>query len=281
MVEHRKRDQERLDELEALFEVKDGIDRETVRDGVLYYRTRTIRSGEMLEAIAYPIIANRQQRREARGKITGEAQRKVNTRNARRHLIRLAQCNFTAKSVFVTLTYGEAPEDPDRELTKYLARLRTAARKAGEKLKYIAVTEISSRGRVHHHILLEGVDRDTAEHKWRGGFANGRNYQDNPQGFKGIVLYMAKWNSTLEDGEGRRKRTRVSKGLSQPRETESNTRMSRGRMERVATQLEESAMTALEAAYPGYVCREMPEVRRSEWLPGAFMYAVMWRKKSG
>ncbi len=270
-------------ELEPLFDQADGVDREVIRDGVLLYRVKTIRSGPMLECVCYPIVKNRETRREAKTHITGAAQAIVNRRNSRRHLIRLAECNFTRDAVFVTLTYeGENPteEEAAKELTRYLVRLRTAAKKNGQKLKYIAVIEVSSAGRVHHHILLEGVDRETAEAKWKRGYSNSRRFQENPGGFKGLVLYMSKWNSTVDE-DRRRRRTRISQGMTQPRETISDHRMTKGRLERIAGALEEAARETLEKVYPGFVCHERPEVKRSEFYPGAMLYGVLWKEPEG
>ena len=269
-------------ELEALFCIEDGVDREIIRDGVLLYRTRTIRSGDMIEAEAYPLVAHRPDRA-ARQERTREAMRRINARMIRRRLIRKAEINFDkSTSVFVTLTYQEQPGEDEaaRALDRYLGRLRYAAKKRGEQLKYIAVTEISGKGRVHHHILLDGVTRDEAEGKWRNGFANGKVYQEHAGGFGGLISYMTKYRSTVEaeDG-GRRTRIRCSKGLIGPRVTVSDHKISRRKMERVAVEAEESGREILERMYPGYEMRERPTVRRSEFYPGAYLYAVLWRRR--
>jgi len=272
----------RESELEALFDIEDGVDREVIRDGVLVYRTRTIRSGDMIEAEAYPLVTRRPDRA-ARQERTREAVARVNQKMIRRRLIRKAQINFSREtSVFLTLTYAQQPseEAAARALDRYLGRLRYWVRRHGAELKYIAVTEISSTGRVHHHILLDGIPRDEAEEKWRGGFVNGRKYQDNPAGFTGLVRYMTKYRSTADPESGeRRTRIRCSKNLIGPRVTVSDHKISRRKMERVACEEEESGREILERMYPGYEVRERPVIRRSEFYPGAYLYAVLWRRR--
>ena len=269
-------------ELEALFDIEDGVDRETIRDGVLLYRTRTIRSGDMIEAEAYPLVLTRGSRA-GRQERTREAVARVNQKMIRRRLIRKAQINFSQEtSVFLTLTYAQQPteEDAARMLDRYLGRLRYWGKKHGQEIKYIAVTEISSTGRVHHHILLDGIPRDEAEARWKAGFVNGRKYQDNPAGFTGLVRYMTKYRSTADPQDGeRRTRIRCSKGLIGPRVTVSDHKISKRKMERVATEAEESGREILERMYPGFEVRERPTVRRSEFYPGAYLYAILWRKR--
>lgn len=273
-------------ELELLYneEPESGVDRETVRDGVLLYRTKTIRSGDMVECVCYPYTGHRQGSRAPKEHITREAQQRVNMRNARRRILRKVQCNFSSRSIFVTLTYAQAPaeEEAGKELDRYLARLRCAAKRQGQRLKYVAVTEISSTGRVHHHILAEGIDRATAEGKWRKGFINSRQYQANPSGFTGLVAYMLKKDSTVRgsndvEEEIRNKRIRCSKGLIGPRETVSDHKISRHRMEIIASEAEDRGREIFEKLYPGFRMRERPRVKRSEWYPGAYVYAVLWR----
>ena len=280
-------DRMRDTELEMLYQEEPvgGVDREWIRDGVLLYRTKTIKSGDMIEAVCFPYTGHRSGARAAREHVTRAAQQRVNMRNARRRILRKVQCNFGPGAAFVTLTYAEMPreEQAEKELDRYLARLRGAAKKDGGKLQYVAVTEISSTGRVHHHILVEGVTRETAERKWRKGFVNSRQYQANPSGFAGLVAYMLKKNSTVrgsndEDEEIRNRRIRCSKGLKEPRESVSDHKISKSRMERIACEAEEQGREIFERLYPGYEMRERPTVLRSEWMPGAYVYARLWKK---
>lgn len=250
-----------------------------VRSGVVCYRTKTIKSGDMLECISYPVYKQQACVRAAREKVTGAAQAEVNRRNAVRRMERLVQCNFGKDAVIVTCTYeGAYPEDEEAEkqLDLYLARLRRAARKIGRELKYVAVTERAATGRVHHHMILQGVDRDTAESKWKRGYCNARRYQKRAEQFVGIVRYMLKYRSTQDQMVS--KRIRASHGMVQPRERVSDHRISIRKMERMAEDMQHEGMQILAKVYRGYELHEKPMIRRSEYMPGAYLYARMWKK---
>ena len=294
---------DRVTELEMLFDREDlsGVDGTRLDSGVLLYRTKTIRSGRMLECICYPMVTVGCRLRAKRAKVSSERQKRVNWEACRMRLVRKAQCNFGTDAIFVTLTYEEQPgeESACRNLDRYLARMRYRAKKTGTQLKYIAVTEISESGRVHHHLLMEGLDRATAEDGWRNGYANARQYQERGEGFTGLIRYMTKKMSTTEgraearSEEGKEKseessdgveavfhrRVRCSKWLIEPRESVADHKISKAKMERIALEAEEDAIRILQKIYPGYECHERPRVRRSEWLPGAFLRAVMWKKR--
>lgn len=269
---------ENMSALEAMYmeHLEGGQD---IRSGVVCYRTRTIKSGDMLECISYPVYKKQSHARAMREKVTGAAQAEINRRNAVRNVERLVQCNFGKNAVIVTCTYeGAAPEEEDaeKELTKYLQRLRRAARKAGGELKYVAVTERASTGRVHHHLLLEGVDRDTAENKWHRGFCNARRYQQRAEQFVGIVRYMLKHRSTQDKLVS--KRIRISHGMVRPVETVSDHKISIRKMEQMAEDMQDAGVQILQRVYRGYALHERPDIRRSDFMPGAYLYARMWRE---
>ena len=294
---------DRVTELEMLFDREDlsGVDGTRLDSGVLLYRTKTIRSGRMLECICYPMVTVGCRLRAKRAKVSSERQKRVNWEACRMRLVRKAQCNFGTDAIFVTLTYERQPDEETacRNLDRYLARMRYRAKKNGTQLKYIAVTEISESGRVHHHLLMEGLDRAAAEAGWRNGYANARQYQERGEGFTGLIRYMTKKMSTTEGraearSEERKekseecldgveavfhRRVRCSKGLTEPRESVADHKISKAKMERIALEAEENAIGILQKIYPGYECHERPRVRRSEWLPGAFLRAVMWKKR--
>ena len=268
-------------DMEALFDRHMQGESDDVRSGVLVYRTRTIKSGDMLECITYPVYVQKNRVRAAREYVTKEAQQNVNRRNAVRRVERLVHANFGKNALIVTCTYRQAvtEEEGAHQLDLYLQRLRRTAKKQGTDLKYICVTEVSSTGRVHHHMILEGIDRETAEKKWAKGFSNARSYQRNDRQFVGIVRYMMKYRST-QDAAAAGRRVRCSLGLKRPEERVSDHNISIRKMERIAEECSVQGIAVLQKAYPGYVTETQPEVRRSDYLPGAYMYARMWRADS-
>lgn len=266
--------------IEALFEdTKETLPRiETNRisDGVLLYRTKVIKSGDLMEVAAYPIIKQGHGIRAPRRQATRQAQKKVNEREMRRRLLRKAEANFSHRSLFVTLTYREDPgeEQAHKDLSNYLRRLKY---KTGKKLKYIAVTEIGHNGRVHHHVLLDGVPRETTEQAWKEGYVNCRRYQHSRQGFAGLINYMTKKNSTLDPGgEGiGRRRIRCSTGLKEPEVRIYDHKLTRKRMQAIAEESGTGCAMSLERAFRGYRLTEPPNIFTSWYLPGAYLYAVM------
>lgn len=269
-----------MTELEAMYTQHVEGTAADVRSGVVCYRTRTIKSGDMLECISYPVYKKPSTVRGMREKATGAAQAEVNRRNAVRRMERLVQCNFGKSAVIVTCTYeGMHPEEEEAEkqLDLYLARLRRAAKKQGQELKYVAVTEKSSTGRVHHHMILQGVDRDIAESKWKRGYCNARRYQQRTEQFIGIVRYMLKYRSTQDMLVS--KRIRASHNMVRPVETVSDHKLSIRKMERMAEDMQDQGMQILGKVYPQYEMHERPTIRTSEFMPGAYLYARMWKRE--
>ncbi len=118
-----------------------------VRPGVLRYRTKTTKSGEMLESEVFPIWETGAEARRARKAVTREAQRRLNDRNAVRKLVRLVACNFGRGDLMVTLTYGEgwAADEGRHDFTRvqrdvrnFIRRVRSARERAGlDELRYV------------------------------------------------------------------------------------------------------------------------------------------------
>ena len=101
--------------------------------------------------------------RERKRKRTPEEIKRQNERNKRRKVQRLIMANFGEGDLHVTLTYAkdrrpETPEEANALRAKFLSELRKKFRKAEVDLKYIGVTEIGSRGAVHHHIVLNNPE---------------------------------------------------------------------------------------------------------------------------
>lgn len=248
---------------------------------VLYYTTRTIRSGSLTEVECYPVYAYAYRRQLRATRPTSEAVRAVNDRNARKKFERLAECNFQpGRDYAMSLTYaGAAPEDPqqcDRDLRNYLSRINRARKKAGlGKAKCIAVVEYGKKGRLHHHLLIEGgLDRDTMERLWGKGYANCDRIQDGSAGMTALIRYMTKGFSAKRD-KGRH-RYYYTRNLKQPRITESRTRISRRQAERIREDADIQGEIVIRKRWPELRLEDMT-VRQTDWLPGCYIYARMRR----
>jgi hypothetical protein len=150
------------------------------------YREKKIYSGKMLEVEIYPITEKeKNQSRKKKEKDSAQKQKNLNDKNAKKHLIRLLNTNFTDEDLAVHLTYDpklipKSEEEAKRDITNYIRRLKHYRKKNNlPPLKYIAVFEYKEPDikqkevRMHHHIVINGgMDRDTVEKLWEKGRAN-------------------------------------------------------------------------------------------------------------
>lgn len=212
-----------------------------VRPGVLRYRTKTTKSGEMLESEVFPIWETGAEARRARKAVTREAQRRLNDRNAVRKLVRLVSCNFGREDLMVTLTYGDERipgfREVQRDVRNFIRRLKDRRIREGlGELKYIYSVEgfrheagdepeqaelpgvfdqaaeiIERKGgvspRPHVHMILSGgLDRDVIEGLWGRGWANCKRLQpDRYTGLEAVSRYMVKsWRGSALSDEAER-----------------------------------------------------------------------------
>ncbi|KRM54605.1 rolling circle replication-associated protein [Lacticaseibacillus sharpeae] len=159
--------------------------------------------------------------RSKRVRETAPAQGNLNDKNARRYLTQLANGNFGENDLFVTLTYTDeylpkTVDEAEKHVTKFLRRVKDKRKKLGlDPLKYILVTEYNEdedghlTTRIHHHLLMNGMDRDTLEGLWRERMlVNGKtgmhklglvstkridpDFDKLRNGVEGLAMYMIK-----------------------------------------------------------------------------------------
>lgn len=179
-------------------------------------------SGDVYECEIYFSLRERG-RPIPRGKntnLSSKEQQEINTRQARKKLIRLINANFGPGDCFITLTYAREPPDmaqAAKDLKNYLRRVRYYQKKQGlPELKYIAVTEAETE-RVHHHVILSSMSADTAIRLWsvKDGVPIGRvlfSRLDPGAEYTGLALYITK-----EQRGGRKKRWSQSRNLKRPK----------------------------------------------------------------
>lgn len=114
----------------------------------------------------------RGERRRRKYKETTVQQKLINERAAARRFIAYGCENFTpGRSFFIRLSYrrGERPANlvaaHEFFRRKFLRRLK---RKLPE-LKYMGLTELGSKGGIHHHLLVEDVDMNILLKLWTFG----------------------------------------------------------------------------------------------------------------
>lgn len=269
--------------------------------------TRTIRSGALLEVMSYPITRiSADARREARRRETGPAQARLNARNTQRHMERLLEVNFQPGDHVLTLTYAypaeangiynvadmqeqyEAEglpwemEDVARDWRNYIARVRRALKRAGGDvagLKYIYVFE-SGKDRddglpphFHVHAVIHAPELSDAALRtlWRSGFVRCDGLELRFNGAQRLSRYLSKQRRY-------ERRWGHSRGLRMPEERVSVRKMSRRRAAMIAQDVQQYGVEIMERLYPAYRCDGLPEVRWSDFVAGAYIYARMRRR---
>jgi len=255
---------------------------EKLRDKqVSKYRVKTIKSGEMLECEIYPITPGASGgKRSKKEKEIRLAQSNLNDKNAKKHLIRIVNTNFTKKDIWITLTYQDARLPADlqqakKDMQNYIRRLKRHIKKHNlPELKYVYVTEYQDaegkkKKRVHHHMIMNFADRDVAEELWNGGGrTQTRRLQPDDFGLEGLTRYITK-----EKSGSNQKRYTASRNLKQPKVTIADSKVTRRRAEKIATE-ENMAHELFEKLYAGYKFNDM-EVKYSPYVAGAYIYVRM------
>jgi len=79
---------------------------------VFRYRTKTIKSGGVIEVEIYPVWNTQNETRRAKTYATRKAQENVNDRNSKKALTRIINNNFKKDDYHITLTYrGDLPNE--------------------------------------------------------------------------------------------------------------------------------------------------------------------------
>ena len=253
-------------------------------------RVRTIKSGDLIEVESFPMhrIGSASHRRRREASCTSAAQQEVNKRNTAKAIMRYLNANFGGGDIAITCTYAEGalPESVElaqKNVSAYIRRLRRLfirLQKAGvipegEELKYLYVSEYATKGgapvRIHHHVICNIPDRDAAEKCWRAGRANADRLQPDKYGFTALAKYLSK-------APAHKRRWDKSRNLKAPQITQADKKLSRRRMMLIADDVEDNAKEIFMRLYPG--CEYLDcEVRVSEWVQGAYIYARLRRKR--
>ena len=249
--------------------------------GRMGYRTRTTVAGPRLEAEVYPVFGRNTEamlRRAKKTNITPEKQARANHERSLRHLVQLVDANFDERDVHVTLTFKHQVrfERAQKDMRNFLLKLKRIREKRGlPGLKYIYTIEgddDGSRERIHIHLLTNGdMDRAEIEQIWRRGYANVDRLQPDENGLEAIARYIAKQQRN-------RRRWCASRNLKQPKSRTSDSRLSNGRVKRIAMDIRNEAKEQMERVYPGYRFVKI-SVRYSDVVDGAYIRCVMRKKE--
>jgi len=252
----------------------------SIRIGSMGYRTKTTKAGPRLEAEVYPVFGRRteQQARAAKSRITPEKMQRLNMERAKRHFIQLCDANFSQDDIHLTLTYTNAPEysRARKDLRNFLLKVKRIREKRGmEPLKYAGMIEGNDDGkreRIHIHMLMSGgMAREELEQIWARGYANADRLRPDENGLEAIARYIVKQQKN-------RKKWFASRNLKQPKSRTSDTKMSNGRVKRIAHDFRNEAKEIMEKVYPGYQYVKC-SVYYSDVVDGVYIRCVMRQKE--
>ncbi len=246
-----------------------------------HYRLKTIISGPIVESEIYPVWKSKRyapSKPAVQKKGSSIAQRNLNEKNSRKRFVRLLNANFTDSDIWATFTYDDAhlPSSIDeaiKEMQRYIKRLSAYVKKHNlPKLKYLYVTEFNDDDkehvRVHHHLVINFSDRDTAERLWKaGGRKNTRRLQPDDFNLEGLGRYLTKgkrrWNSSIN--------------LVKPTVITADSKFrSLRQVERMLTPVQ--AEEQLRKLYPDFTLLESPKVYVNDKYGGYYIYTRMRRR---
>lgn len=97
-----------------------------------------------------------------------EAVARYNQKVSIRNLTMLLNNNFGVGDHHLILTYAEEPtkENAGKAVKNFLKRARRRARKRGTELRYILITELGEKRRIHHHIIIGGLPSEEIRELW-------------------------------------------------------------------------------------------------------------------
>jgi len=180
------------------------------------YREKLTYAGDFLYVDVYPVFKQSRCRRN-KYRPTSEVQELLNQKHAERKLAALAHANFTVNDKALHLTYSKtnAPQDKvqaQKDIQNYIRRIKRRYSAVGVELKYIYATECSSKGKWHHHMIINsGISRDELEDCWCYGFTNCDRLQFDENGITDLTHYIQKERQFY-------RRWSASRNLKQPEE---------------------------------------------------------------
>lgn len=244
-------------------------------------REKRFLCGKYLEVEIYPI--SKYEQKKSRSKKENESrkeQKSLNDKNAKKNLRRRIHANFDNKDLIVSLSYDadnlpNSEEDAIRDRNNYIRRIKNFRKRNGlGELKYIAVLEYReatddkrTKTRIHHHIIISGMDRDKVEELWGKGIANTSRMQANELGFEELANYL------LKDPRGK-KRWSQSKNIVIPVPVINDYKYSNKKLYELSQNQGEREV--FEKLYPGFVYSGH-EVVLNDIDGGTYVYIKMRR----
>lgn len=260
-------------------------EKSTIPVGRMGYRRAVTLAGDRMECEIYPVFGKEEtaRARAAKKNITPAKQKILNDKRARRHLILLADANFTEKDIHLTLTYRTEVSLAQcrKDVRNFLLRVKRYRAKHGmEELKYIWTIEGTREirqgagvGRIHVHMLMNGgVSREKLEEIWELGYANADRLQPTERGLEEIASYI------IKEAKDKGRKFAASRNLTQPKRRATDARTSNRTVKLMAQDMRNEAKEQMERMYPAYTFVEM-KIYYSDIIDGLYIRALMRRRR--
>ena len=108
--------------------------------------------------------------------------------------------NFNENDLYCTLTYDKpvSGEEAKKYLANFRKRLQRLAKKLDVEAKYIVVTEIGGKNKIHHHIIIHTsrniIKISHIRDIWKNGFVKIKLYGGTLQDAENLANYFIKKN---------------------------------------------------------------------------------------
>lgn len=159
-----------------------------------------IKEGYILEITKTKRLPVKNRLRNNKMNTTSEQQEKRNIKYATNLLRLLLLQNFNENDLYCTLTYDKpvAGEEAKKYLANFRKRLQRLAKKLDVEAKYIVVTEIGGKNKIHHHIIIHTsrniIKVSHIRDIWKNGFVKIKLYGGTLQDAENLANYFIKKN---------------------------------------------------------------------------------------
>lgn len=160
----------------------------------------SIRNGDILEITKSKRLPVKNRLRCIKMNTTSEQQEKRNIKYATNLLRLLLLQNFNENDLYCTLTYDKpvSGEEAKKYLANFRKRLQRLAKKLDVEAKYIVVTEIGGKNKIHHHIIIHTsrniIKVSHIRDIWKNGFVKIKLYGGTLQDAESLANYFIKKN---------------------------------------------------------------------------------------
>ncbi len=245
----------------------------------VYWR-KTITSGNMVELEIYPMWKCKHDIPRNKNRVKSkQSQKNLNDKNSKKMVVRLINSNFGKEDLYITVTYedGYLPDEKTarRDMQNYIRRLKRYRKKIGlDELKYIYSIgyednpEESKKIRIHHHLIINKMDRNIVEDLWGKGTANAKRLQPDDFELTGVAKYIA--SQGLE-------RWSASRNLKKPKTTMNRTGLTRTK---AINLISEPVLfkEIFEKQFPNCIYKDY-QAYYSEENPGVYLHVRMRKKE--